>query len=142
MHTYAMIIKAKSENEAYSKAKEASLRYGESSVSSCINYKKDKEFFEETVKTMMNMYNGLKEANENMIKRVEGKVPEDDFILNQMKENLKRFNLGTYAFPEEWKVVYYDGYDFNHIDENKYWETVKKEVSEDDLYLTIIDTAK
>ncbi|WP_129407862.1 hypothetical protein [Marinitoga lauensis] len=139
MYTYGLILIADNEENAYNLASKYARRYGEHNVSSCINYLLETNLFESTVKDLILMYKGLKEASENMIKRFEGKVPENDFILNQLKENLKRFESGTYAYPEEWKLVFHDGKDFVHIDDYKYFEDIKNRYDQNYIYLLLID---
>jgi hypothetical protein len=139
MYTYGLILISDSEERAILEASKRALRYGDHNVSSCINFSKEKKLFEETVKEMISMYDGLKKASENMIARFEGKVPEDDYILNQMKENIKRYENGTYAYPEEWRLVYHNGNEFEHIDDYKYFEEIINNNNPDNIYLLIID---
>ncbi|SHF16945.1 hypothetical protein SAMN02745164_01929 [Marinitoga hydrogenitolerans DSM 16785] len=139
MYTYGLILVADSTKQAYELASKYAKRYGEHNVSSCINYLEEKKLFEDTINDLISMYEGLKEASENMIKRFEGKVPEDDYILNTLKENIKRYESGNYAYPEEWKLVYHDGNDFEHIDNYKIFENIKDNNRIESLYLLIID---
>ncbi|KLO22084.1 hypothetical protein X275_06770 [Marinitoga sp. 1197] len=139
MYTYGLMLIANNEEEAYNLASKYARRYGNHNVSSCVNYLNEKKLFEDTVNDLISMYKSLKEASENMIKRFEGKVPEDDYILNQLKDNLKRFENGKYAYPEEWKLVFHDGNDFEHIDNYKIFENIKNHHQIKNLYLLIID---
>ncbi|KAF2956322.1 hypothetical protein [Marinitoga sp. 38H-ov] len=139
MYTYGLILISDSEERAIFEASKRALRYGDHNVSSCINYSKEEKLFEDTIKEMISMYQGLKNASENMIKRFEGKVPEDDYILNQLRENIKRYENGSYAYPEEWRLVFHDGNEFEHIDDYKYFEKIKNSNNPDNIYLLIID---
>ncbi|MBM7558448.1 hypothetical protein [Marinitoga litoralis] len=139
MYTYGLILIADDEYNAKSLASKYAARYGEFNVSSCINYSSESKLFEDTVSELVSMYKGLYEASENLIKKFEGKVPEDDYIFNQLKDNLKRYENGKYAYPEEWKLVYHDGNEFEHIDDYKYFEEIKNNNNPDNIYLLIID---
>jgi len=140
MNSYAMILVSKNENDAFQKASKGAERYGDYNVSSCLNYAEEKELFDKTAKRMIEMYQGLIQANKDLIQKFEDKVPEDDFILNQMKENLNRFEKGLYKYPDEWKIVFYDGVDFEHLDSIEYYENILKSYDNNNLYIAIIDT--
>lgn len=140
MNSYAMIFTANNENEAFKKASKAAERYGDYNVSSCLNYNEEKELFEKTALRMIDMYYGLIQANKDLIEKFEEKVPDDDFILNQMKENLIRFDKNLYKYPDEWKIVFYDGYDFEHIDSQEKYHDILKNNNNDKLYISLIDT--
>ncbi|AEX86273.1 hypothetical protein XO10_09350 [Marinitoga sp. 1135] len=139
MYTYSLIVIADSEEDAIKKASKYAGRYGDHNVSSCISYASESKLFEDTVQELISLYKGLYNASENMIKRFEGKVPEDDFIFNTLKENLERYERGSYAYPEEWKLVFHDGRDFEHIDDYSFFENIKNNTNHENLYLLIID---
>ncbi|GAB6189322.1 hypothetical protein JCM30566_10610 [Marinitoga arctica] len=139
MYTYGLILVANDTDQAYELASKYAKRYGNHNISSCINYLEEKKMFEDTVNDLIIMYENLKEASKNMINRFENKVSEDDFILNQLKENMKRYENGNYAYPEEWKLVFHDGKDFVHIDNYKYFDDIKSNNDLKNLYLLIVD---
>lgn len=140
MNSYAMIISSNNDDEAFQKASKGAERYGDYNVSSCLNWNNEKELFDKTAKRMISMYQGLIQANKDLIEKFEDKVPEDDFILNQMKENLIRFEKGLYKYPDEWKIVFYDGNDFEHIDSIEVYENILNSYDKNNLYIALIDT--
>jgi hypothetical protein len=140
MNSYAMIITANDEDDAFKKSSKAAERYGDYNVSSIINYCEEPKLFKSTAIKMIEMYQRLIEANKNLIEKFEDKVPEDDFILNQMKDNLIRFEKGLYKFPDEWKIVFFDGNDFKHVDSTEFFEQLLKQHKAKDLYMLLIDT--
>ncbi|MGM0639960.1 MAG: hypothetical protein ACQESN_00855 [Thermotogota bacterium] len=140
MNSYAMILTAKNESEAFKKASKGAERYGDYNVSSCLNYTAEEQLFDKTAQRMIDMYKGLIKANKELIDKFEDKVPEDDFILNQMKENLIRFDKGLYKYPDEWRIVFFDGTDFEHIDSIEIYENIFKSYNNKDLYMALIDT--
>lgn len=139
MNTFALIIQAENTDQAYEKTIKAVKRYSNHNITSCINFNEDKDLFDETSKTMIDYYNNLKETTKNLIIKFEGKVKKDDYILNQMKDNLKRYQEKSYSFPEEWKIVYFDGKDFNHIDDVEYYNKIIKEINNNKLFIALID---
>lgn len=139
MYTYGLILVIDGEKDVYIEASKKAGRYGDHNVSSYINYESDPKLFEDTVSNLIKMYNGLREASEKLIKNFENKVSKDDFLLNQLRENLKRYENGKYAYPEEWKLVYHNGNDFEHIDDYKYFEEIKNKADFKKLYLFLID---
>lgn len=140
MNSYAMILTASDEKEAFNKASKAAERYGIFSVSSVINFDEETELFKNTSVKMIEMYISLINANKNLIEKFKDKVPDDDFILNQMKENLIRFEKGFYKFPDEWRIVFFDGIDFEHIDSLDFFDKLIKQYKPKDLYMALIDT--
>jgi hypothetical protein len=140
MNSYAMILTASDEKEAFNKASKAAERYGYFNVSSVINFDEETKLFNNTAIRMVEMYQGLIEANKNLIEKFEDKVPENDFILNQMKDNLIRFEKGLYKFPDEWRIVFFDGIDFEHIDSLDFFDQLIKQYNPKNLYMALIDT--
>ena len=140
MNSYAMIIIANDDDDAFMKSSKAAERYGDYNVSSIINYSEEPKLFKRIAIKMVEMYGDLIEANKSLIKKFEGKVPEDDFILNQMKDNLIRFEKGYYKFPNEWKIVFFNDNDFEHVDTKDFVEQIIKQNKAENLYMALIDT--
>lgn len=140
MNSYAMILTANDEKEAFNKASKGAERYGDYNVSSVINFDEETKLFKTTSIRMVEMYKGLIEANKDLIEKFEDKVPEDDFILNQMKDNLVRFEKGLYKFPDEWRIVFFDGSEFEHIDSSDFLDQIIEQYNPKDLYMALIDT--
>jgi len=140
MNSYALILTASDEKKAFNKASKAAERYGDYNVSSVINFDEETKLFNNTAVRMVEMYKGLIDANKNLIEKFEDKVPDDDFILNQMKDNLIRFEKGYYKFPNEWKIVFFNDNDFEHVDTKDFVEQIIKQNKAENLYMALIDT--
>lgn len=139
MNTYILLFNSNSPDEIYKDASKIASRFGEHNISSVVKYNDEKIISDKMINQMVDMYISLKKSNFDLIEKFKNKVKDDDFLLNQMKENLIRFNKHSYKYPEEWKIVFFDGEDFNHIDDYSYLNELKSRVFKDSLYIAMVD---
>ncbi|HOO75759.1 MAG TPA: hypothetical protein PLS66_10730 [Tepiditoga sp.] len=141
MNTYAVIVFEKTNDLAFEKALKGSSVFGSHNLTSGVCYSDDKDFFDSACRILIDKYKSLYDSNKQLIDKFKDKVKPDDFILGQMKSNLKRFEEHSYRYPEEWNIIFFDGTEISHVDSYEYYESIKKS-SEDNFYMFIADVPK
>jgi hypothetical protein len=139
MNTFAIIVNASNNKEAIDKSLKSFSKSSNHSISGCINYTEEQKLFESTAKNMVQEYINLKKSTKDMIKKFEDRVKEDDFYLIQMKKNLKRYEDHNYYFSQEWKLVYFENDEVNHVDDFEYYEEILNNNQKENLFICLLD---